>query len=181
LQLTPHPAAPHTGAPLASTGHTVPHLPQFEMSASSLTQAAPQLEKPAAQLTPQLPPAQAAEPLVGVGQVTAQSPQFCGSVPTLTQEPPQFFWFVGQLAIQLPPEQTSPEPQARPHAPQLLGSLSVSTHAPLHLAKLALHVMSHAPPRQMAAPFAGASQTWPQPPQLDGSDCVSLHPALHTS
>jgi hypothetical protein len=167
------------GAPFGGIGQTVPHFPQFEMSEPSATQLAPQGEKPVLQLTPQPVAPQAALPLAGVGQTTLQSPQFLGSALTSTHEPPQFFALPGQLAMQWPPEQTSVLPQVVPHAPQLLGSLSVLTQAPPHLAKPGMQVLSHAPSRQMGMPFAGASHTLPHAPQFCGSVMVSMQLDRH--
>jgi hypothetical protein len=85
----------------------------------------------------------------------------------------------GQLATHFPPEQTSLLPQVVPQAPQLLGSLSVLTQAPLHLAKPCMQVLSHAPARQMGMPFAGASHTMPHAPQFCASVMVSMQLDRH--
>lgn len=162
------------GAPFGGMGQMVPHLPQFEMSEPSATQLVPHGEKPLLQLTPQPVAPQLALPLAGEGQLTLQSPQFLGSALTSTHEPPQFLALPGQLAMHLPPEQTSVLAQVVPQAPQLFGSLSVLTQAPSHLAKPCMQVLSHAPARQMAMPFAGASHTLSHAPQFCGSVMVSM-------
>ncbi len=66
--------------------------------------------------------------------IVPQTPQFEVSVFTLAQELAQFCVPVGQLVVHLLAAQTWFAPQAMPHAPQLLGSVSVRTHAPPHLA-----------------------------------------------
>ena len=72
-----------------------------------------------------------------------------------------------------PDAHVCPPPQVFPHAPQLLGSVCVSTHAEPH---------GVPPPGHEQAPFWQASaplQTLPQAPQLFGSVCVSTHVEPH--
>jgi hypothetical protein len=113
LQLTSHADFVHTGEPLAAIAQTVPHLPQFEASESSFTQAPLHGEKPVTQPSPQPVAPHVAAPLLGgAGQVTPQAPQLLGSVLTSTHDPAQFLELPGQFVTQLPPEQTSVAAQA---------------------------------------------------------------------
>jgi hypothetical protein len=70
-------------------------------------------------------------------------------------------------------------PQAVPQPPQLLGSVSVLTHAPPHLAKPALHTKSQTMAAQVATLFAGAEQAFPHLPQLSGSCAKSTQLLPH--
>ncbi len=154
---------------------------------------------------PQLPAVQAFALEVGVqvhtlfvhvsfGLVVGQVPQFI----VVTEQPAGFVMVpqlspVGQAeahARQVPPMQLSPLVQACPHAPQLLTSSVVFTHAPLHKTFGAVQpVTTHSPPWQASVPPAIA-QVCPHVPQLfasvdrsvsqptpDATQCA--YPALH--
>lgn len=112
----------HTGEPLATIGHAVPHFPQLLRSLLRSMQLPLHAAKPLLQATPHEPDAQVGEASSALGQVVSQEPQFFGSVSMTTHEPEQLFWPVGQVSLHVPPEQASLGPQARPHDPQLLGS-----------------------------------------------------------
>src|SRR5262245_9126330 len=102
----PQPLAPQVAVPLSGGSQTVPQLPQFCVSASSLTQAPSQGSKPGSQVTPHRPSAQLGLPLAVDAQAVPQTPQFAGSESTFTHEPLQFVVPSGQLLRHVPLEQT---------------------------------------------------------------------------
>ena len=66
---------------------------------------------------------------------TPHAPQFAGSLDSLTQTPPQLEYPASQAIPHVPPAQVArpwaDDGQARPHAPQLFGSLAPTlTHEP---------------------------------------------------
>jgi hypothetical protein len=66
--------------------------------------------------------------------------------------------------------------QRRLHPPQLFLSEAVSTQAPEHAEKPALHAMPHFCAVQVADPLGGAGQTVPQEPQFAVSLSMLAHP-----
>jgi hypothetical protein len=77
--------------------------------------------------------------------------------------------------VQTPLLHTSSVVQRCPHWPQFVGSLLVSTQAPLHSAKPAEQVMAHSPAWQDAWPLAGAKHSAPHWLQLLALLCRSTH------
>jgi hypothetical protein len=69
----------------------------------------------------------------------------------------------------VPLEQTWFCAQVLPQVPQLVGSLRRSTQLLLQLVYPPLQATPQLPPAQVAFPFGGTGQTWPQPPQSSGS------------
>jgi len=84
-----------------------------------------------------------------VGQMTPHPPQFFASVSSFTQEPPQALKGLLHDQLQLDSVQAAVAPfgavHCVPHAPQLLTSSVVLTHAPLHAVGYAelLHAKVH--------------------------------------
>jgi len=76
-------------------------------------------------------------------------------------------WPLEQLGVPLVLEQTLPQ------LPQLLLSIWRSTHALPHFEKPVLQVKPHVLEVQVAVPFGGAEQAFPQEPQFDTSLVVS--------
>jgi hypothetical protein len=72
----------------------------------------------------------------------------------------------------IPDAQLSPEAHVLPQLPQLLGSVWVSTHWPLHSPCPVGHLQS---PFWQMAPNASVAQSWPHVPQWLASVCVSTH------
>jgi hypothetical protein len=114
--------------------HPVPHAPQLALSEARSVQN--ELQQPGV-----VPP-----------QVTPQPAQLSGSLVVSTQLPEQEVSVESQLMAfeQVPPVQVPPVPQAFPHEPQLLGSLSRSTQ----------------PLSQQAGVVPVPSHEFPQAPQL---------------
>jgi hypothetical protein len=109
---------------------------------------------PAPQVLPGIP---------GAGLMASQSPdapQYVGSVSGSMQRPPHFTWLLGQETMQLPPIQTCPPLQTAPEllpavpvtqvpvAPQWVGSLLGSTHAPPQLMSGDAQDAPHVPEEQ---------------------------------
>jgi hypothetical protein len=69
--------------------------------------------------------------------------------------------------VHVPFEQNCPLGHGLPHAPQFRPSLSMSTHAPEQLVKVAVHW------QLPSEHTAFDPQACPQPPQFCASDCVS--------
>ena len=65
------------------------------------------------------------------------------------------------------------------HAPQLLGSLVVSTHPLVHCVKPGKHVEAHTELLHDALAFVPAVHTASHAPQLFGSLVVSVQPLVH--
>jgi hypothetical protein len=78
---------------------------------------------------------------------------------------------IGTAGTQLPPAQPVVAPQMCPHVPQLLLSVDVLTHVPLHAVRLAAQLFAQVPLRQTLP----GSQTTLQPPQFAGSLLVGMH------
>lgn len=104
-------------------------------------------------------------------QSCSHAPQFAGSTRTSVHSPAQTVWAAGQPHV--PAMHIAPCAHARPHAPQLLGSVDVLVQpgAPPSEAQgswpgtqLAVHI-----PEEHAA---DGVHRWPQDPQLSGSDVV---------
>jgi len=78
-------------------------------------------------------------------------------------------WMQQNPFSQTPPSSGPVHGQTLPHAPQLLMSLSVSTHWPAQ----GVYPGGQQAPLVHWEPLG---QTWPQPPQLLVSDCVLTQP-----
>jgi len=126
--------ATHTAEPLLGFWQTFPQAPQFCASVSSCWHAPAQLLKLASQVTPHTPLLHSGCPWLMLAQTAPQLPQLAASVARLTQALPQFWVPVPQFEAQSPALHTSCGPHCLPHAPQLLGSAAVLTHAPLQSA-----------------------------------------------
>lgn len=138
-----------------------PHMPQLFWSAVRSTHWPLQSVKPAGQA--HFPPLHAWPP----EQTLPQPPQFCESVFSFTQLKPHATSGLVQLLTQLELWQKGEVPaHARPHTPQLFGSLASERHCPLQL---------EVPTGQAQAPLLQASppvQASPHLPQLSGSVLV---------
>ena len=86
-----------------------------------------------------------------------------------------------QLVSHLLALQTSPSSQRCPQPPQLAGSLSVRTQAPLHSTKPSRHSTLQAASWHVALPLAGVGQSRPHSPQLAGLVRVSTQESPQAS
>jgi hypothetical protein len=91
-------------------------------------QAVSHFWKPSLQAKSHLEALHSGLPCAGLAQAAPQAPQLPTDAVRSRQAPEQLLSAPSQLALQAPPEQTSPGAQTVPHAPQLLGSLDVSSH-----------------------------------------------------
>jgi hypothetical protein len=150
--------------------HAVPQVPQLAGSIERSAQLAPpQSVEDAVPAQVQLPLEQV-DPGFAVAQDVPQVPQFAGSMRVFTQSglplPPQLEETAVSAQEHEPPVQvtvltaTPGAQHAFPQAPQSLGSLWRSTHAP-----------------QQVCP---ARQITPQPPQFEGSRVGSRHEPPHS-
>jgi hypothetical protein len=177
----PHEPATQVALPLAGVGHTLPQVPQFEVSVPVLTQTPAQSLNPVLQETPQAPFAHVALPLDGTEHAMPQPLQLAGSVLVSTQAVPHFVVPDAQVISHLPAEQTSVALQAVPHPPQLAALVCVSTHWSPHFTKPVLQVNPQVLAAHVATPLAGTLQTFPQVPQFWGSAAVSMQLVPHLS
>lgn len=120
------------------------------------------------QVETQRPPTQVALP----PQTVVQLPQWKRSFWRSTQPVPHTASGAEQLRTHWPLEQKAPAGQEEPQAPQLLASLPVSTHWPLHSLSGALQLQL--PAMQSSSP----PQTVPHAPQLRRSEVMSRHRPL---
>jgi hypothetical protein len=120
-------------------------------------------------------------------QALPHAPQFVGSMEVLMQAVTPLIWQavvpVGHVIpasmavpVQVPLEQNCPNPQVRPHAPQLVGSMDVLTQAVIPLTTQVVVPGGHVIPASMAVPVQApfeqncpSAQALPQAPQLVGS------------
>lgn len=153
-----HPAPP---------GHTVPHAPQLALLLERSTQAPPRPPPPMQSVRPPLPqPATQApaEQVVAPRQPLPQPPQLALSFWGFTQLIPQRR-SPGAHA-QAPLTQLAPRGHCLLQAPQLRGSVCVSTQALPQVVFGAVQLALQVPPLQKGV---AAGHTLPQAPQLFGS------------
>jgi hypothetical protein len=105
--------------------HALPHAPQFCGSDASDAHVEPHAVVPPGHV--QAEPSQTCV----VVHAWAQAPQFCGSAVVSTQDVPHVVKGAPHEATHTPAWQSGVAPeQAVPHAPQLIGSVASSVHAP---------------------------------------------------
>jgi hypothetical protein len=123
----------------------IPHAPQFCGSVIKLAQRPLHVVCPAAQRTWQFPPthdspAAHARPHIPQCRSSVRVSTHSSTAAPLSLAPPSppltliehRVSVAAHTTSHVPREQTCPAAQARPHAPQLAGSLVVETHCPLH-------------------------------------------------
>ena len=114
--------------------HALPQRPQLEFEVLRFTSqpsvATPlQSAKPVLQVKPHAPAEHVDVALARVGHTLPQRPQLVGSVERVEHDRVHMVWPAPHVARQVPSPQSWPAVHARPHEPQLAGSLAVTTHA----------------------------------------------------
>jgi len=171
--------------------HALPHAPQFAASdprsashpfrATRSQSANPRVHEPIRHVDA----VHAGVPLATGGQTSEQAPQFSRSLVVSVHVGPQHICPAGQPPAphgprQRPAEHRSLAPHARPHAPQLAGSLPrLVSHPDRGLrsqsAKPGAQRRPHAPPEQIGLPLITGGHALPHPPQLVTSMVVFEH------
>jgi hypothetical protein len=112
----------HASCPLATRGHTLPHVPQFDVVEMLVSQ--PLLATPSQSAYGSLhwnwqePALQKVVAFGTAGQTVPHVPQFAGSVPRSVHCDPHCDNPAGQLTTHVPFEHAASGPQVFPHAPQ---------------------------------------------------------------
>lgn len=142
--------------------------PQFRLSDEVSTQKPEQTCRGIVQTPEHMPPTQA----LPAGHGELHWPQCCGFESRLTQRPLQLVWPGPHIVRHAPATHTPPEPQEFPHAPQLLGSVCVSTHeGPQSVRGRPQLPGTH----RLARQSSFGPHRLPQVPQLVRSLVVSVH------